>query len=79
MQVNFQLVFRGEQDEMLPKLLIGMLIENAHRSTIDGIIVLSIGPLFVFEESLQQGNTMSSVIQGGGTTLGTPSGRSSIS
>ncbi|XP_060588954.1 uncharacterized protein LOC132744304 isoform X2 [Ruditapes philippinarum] len=71
--VNFYLTFRGDQDANLPKLLIAIIVENAHRETINTNIVLVVGPLNVFEDSLQQDHTNSMVVTGGGTTLATPS------
>ena len=73
--VNFFLTFRGDQDVNLPKLLIAIIVENAHRETINNRIVLVVGPLNVFEDSLQQDHTNSMVVTGGGTTLATPSGK----
>ncbi|WAR28402.1 hypothetical protein MAR_014106 [Mya arenaria] len=71
--VNFHLSFRGDQVPELPQLLIAILVENAHRETINNRIALVVGPLFVFEDSLQQDPTNSIVVTGGGTTLSTPS------
>lgn len=72
--VNFHLTFRGDQDANLPKLLIAIIVENAHRETINNRIALVVGPLYIFEDSLQQDHTNSMVVTGGGTTLSTPSG-----
>ena len=49
------------------------------RETIDNRIALVVGPLFVFEDSLQQDPNNSIVVTGGGTTLSTPSGRAATS
>ena len=64
--VNFYLTFRNEQDANLAKLLIGILVENAKRDTINNRVALVVGPLYVFETSLQQGRTQADVVSGGG-------------
>lgn len=72
--INFHMTFRGDQNPNLPKLLIAIIVENAHRETIDNRIALVVGPLYIFEDSLQQDHTNSMVVTGGGTTLSTPTG-----
>ena len=75
--MNFYLTFRNEQDAFLAKRLIGILVENAKRYNIGGRVALVVGPLYVYETSLQQGRTQADVVSGGGgggTTPGTPGG-----
>ena len=68
--VNFYLTFRNEQDANLAKLLIGILVENAKRDTINNRVALVVGPLYVYETSLQQGRTQADVVSGGGSGSG---------
>ena len=75
--VNFYLTFRNEQGANLAKLLIGILVENARRYNINNRVALVVGPLYVYETSLQQGRTQADVVsggRGGGTTPATSSG-----
>lgn len=52
-----------------------MIVENAHRESIDNRIALVVGPLYIFEDSLQNDITNSMVVTGGGgTTISPPAG-----
>ena len=51
-KINFALQFKGQQDETLQEYILGILIENAPRTTVDGQISIVVGPLAVYEQSL---------------------------